>query len=373
MTYWLDLFTGTTWTEFQKAGATISGFRPKSWKRAQPVKPGDLFLCYMVSVKRWVGVLEVESGPFKDESSIFAEEVFPIRFKVIPRIMLPAENGVPMELLKGKLSFYQNNMTGKQWSGHVRGSLNKYSEADGRAIADALRQAAANPIPRPVDPRQLHRPVNLYRVRVQTDGHEVVRVVSIPDGGEEAEIIRPAPDAPSHSEIQWRLLDLGSQMGLDVWAPKRDRARTWKSSRIGEIPHILDRLPRQFDENTNRTIEEIDVLWLHGQTIVAAFEVEHTTSIFSGLLRMADLLTMQPNITIKLYIVGPDDRHDKFEAEVARPTFAVRPKPLHSLCRFLPYSKLCQRLKEAHNVIRFLRPEFLDEIANLYNPEDHLS
>ncbi len=26
-TYWLDLFTGTTWEEFKKHGANVSGFR----------------------------------------------------------------------------------------------------------------------------------------------------------------------------------------------------------------------------------------------------------------------------------------------------------------------------------------------------------
>jgi len=25
--YWLDLFTGTTWEEFQAAGSSVSGFR----------------------------------------------------------------------------------------------------------------------------------------------------------------------------------------------------------------------------------------------------------------------------------------------------------------------------------------------------------
>jgi hypothetical protein len=54
-------------------------------------------------------------------------------------------------------------------------------------------------------------------------------------------------------------------------------------------------LPRQFDDATNRTVELIDVLWLQGNAIVAAFEVESTTSIYSGPLRMADLVAMQPN------------------------------------------------------------------------------
>jgi hypothetical protein len=85
---------------------------------------------------------------------------------------------------------------------------------------------------------------------------------------------------------------------------------------------------------------------------------------------MSDLLTMQPNLDINLYLVGPDERYEKFVREVARPTFASRPKPLHSVCGFLPYSKLCERLKEARNVIRFLKPEFIDEIADFYDPAD---
>src|SRR5690242_21750466 len=33
-------------------------------------------------------------------------------------------------------------------------------------------------------------------------------------------------------------------------------------------------------------------------SIVRAFEVEHTTSVYSGILRMADLLALQPNMDI---------------------------------------------------------------------------
>jgi hypothetical protein len=47
MTYWLDLFTGTTWEEFRKAGANVTGFRERNWKRSEKVRPGDIFLCYL--------------------------------------------------------------------------------------------------------------------------------------------------------------------------------------------------------------------------------------------------------------------------------------------------------------------------------------
>ena len=81
-TYWLDLFTGTTWQEFLNAGATISGFRKRRWKTVQRIKPGDYLLCYLTGVSRFIGVLEATSEPYLDESPIWKDEVFPCRLEV---------------------------------------------------------------------------------------------------------------------------------------------------------------------------------------------------------------------------------------------------------------------------------------------------
>jgi len=148
----------------------------------------------------------------------------------------------------------------------------------------------------------LARSSNLYKLKKRSGDTEVETIVVIPTEEEEKDTASgDSPDAPGHTEIQWRLLNLGSQMGLNVWAPRSDRGKEWNGARIREVHNLLDSLPTQFDDVTNKTIENIDVLWLKGNAIVAAFEVEHTTSIYSGLLRMSDLLTMQPNIDIKLY------------------------------------------------------------------------
>jgi hypothetical protein len=318
----------------------------------------------------------VSGDRFRDESPIWGEEVFPVRFAVKPLIILQPENGVPMEEMKGKLSFFDSGDSSGKWSGWVRSSPTKYRPADGQVIAEAIRLAESNPVHRPVDPKKLKRSSNLYKLKAQEGGEQIEAVVSVPTD-DENEVEEPPVSAtePTHTEIQWRLLDLGSQMGLSVWAPKNDRGRAWQDKRLGDVPRMLDSLPVQFNPAANKTIEAIDALWLSGQAdqvIVAAFEVEHTTSIYSGLLRMSDLLTMQPNLAIKFYLVGPDDRLSKFTREIARPTFATRKTPLHALCSFLPYSALCKRLDEAKNVIRFLRPEFLDEIAESYDPADEV-
>ena len=69
---------------------------------------------------------------------------------------------------------------------------------------------------------------------------------------------------------------------------------------LAALPRMVQELPAQFNDATQRTIELIDILWLKGNSIIAAFEVESTTSIYSGLLRMSDLLALQPNLNIKL-------------------------------------------------------------------------
>jgi hypothetical protein len=92
---------------------------------------------------------------------------------------------------------------------------------------------------------------------------------------------------------------------------------------------------------TLRTIEQIDVLWLRGRAIKRAFEVEHTTSIYSGILRMADLLALQPNMDIRLHIVAPVARRDKVFQELRRPVFSLLDRgPLSESCSFLSYDSI---------------------------------
>ena len=102
----------------------------------------------------------------------------------------------------------------------------------------------------------------------------------------------------------------------------------------------VSKLPAQFNDKTIRTIELIDVLWLHENSIVAAFEVEATTSVYSGLLRMSDLLALQPNLNLDLFLVAPDDRRAKVRQEISRPTFTYRAKPLPEVCGFVSFERL---------------------------------
>src|SRR5262245_63821105 len=81
-------------------------------------------------------------------------------------------------------------------------------------------------------------------------------------------------------------LGSGPRWAFDVHVARNDQSRVWKGQRLGDMSRRREQLPQQFDRVTTQTIELIDVLWLDGNAIVAAFEIESSTSICSGLLRM---------------------------------------------------------------------------------------
>ena len=350
MTYWLDLFTGTTWDEFRNAGANVSGFRHRMRGTAKKIQPGDIFLCYLTGVMRWVGALEVV-GVSNDKRAIWADDKFPVRFDVKPLVMLHAEYGAPMGQLEGKVDFFQTLKHRGGFKGFLRMSPNAFKrQSDGDLILSLLRDAEKTPVAVPVDPRKLARRPRYFKVDFKKGKVAVPTVVSVPEAEEEELAPTPTEQKPTesatrHTEIQYHLLKLGAELGLDVWVARNDRSRVFGGQLLGSMENILNELPTQFNEATNRTIELIDVLWLKGNSIVSAFEIESTTSVYSGLLRMSDLLALQPNLDIQLYLVAPDERRAKVQQEIARPTFAYREKPLGRICGFVGFAKLMEKVE----------------------------
>jgi len=149
----------------------------------------------------------------------------------------------------------------------------------------------------------------------------------------------PKADA-MHSKMQWALIELGLAEGCAVWIPPNDRNLSYKNNSFSS--HTLARLPNfGFEENTRRIVQNIDTLWLSKNVIRKAFEVESTTQIYSGLLRLNDLVLAQPNNQIDLYIVASSKRRERVQAQLLRPSF----QSLTSRCEFLSFETLDQQTK----------------------------
>jgi len=164
-----------------------------------------------------------------------------------------------------------------------------------------------------------------------------VSVPTIPEEDEAPATEALADEVRESMQIQALLAKIGAKMGFRIWLPRNDRTRVLKAW-VPQPGQLLDHLPLAFDSTTIATIEQIDVLWLDRRSIVRAFEVEHTTSIYSGLLRMADLVALQPNIKVKLHIVAGVERREKVLREIQRPVFSLLEGcALRDLCTYLSY------------------------------------
>ena len=201
----------------------------------------------MIGVMRWVGALRV-IGPSQDRSRIWKDAEFPVRFEVEPLFVLEPEHGVPMDALAGKVCFYSKPEHKGKFDGFVRRSPNRFKELeDGALIMTLLEKARTNPVARPVDPKKLAQKPFFSAERQKGKTKETL-LVSIPESEEKEQSADAEVDATErttavtrHTEIQYALLKLGSDMGMELWVARNDRSRHWNGVALGQVPGIIFR------------------------------------------------------------------------------------------------------------------------------------
>ncbi|MDE2990538.1 MAG: hypothetical protein OXU21_05645 [Chloroflexota bacterium] len=343
MAYFLDLFTPETWLAFRENGATVTGFRERHWRQANRVSEGDIFLCYLTRLSRWCGVLRAESAAYRDNSPIRDElDEFTVRFKVTPIVILDSESSIPIQdnSVWNTLTITNQHEKGTtSWTGFFRGSLNKFEENDGSYLIDLLKKQQTHPTIYPLTEKDQRELARIKKVRTPGGSVEVV----VPDNGSNGSDVAPLklPDLRKSIQYQAKVAQIGVEMGFRIWVPRNDKAQVLELIPATMHEKFLGNLPLNYDDATLRTIEQIDVLWLKGRSMSRAFEIEHTTAIYSGLLRMADLLALQPNMDIHLHIVAPPDKREKVLREIRRPVFSLLDRgPLYNQCSFISYDSI---------------------------------
>ncbi len=293
--------------------------------------------------------MRVASRSFDDDTPVYADpDPFTVRFKVEPIQMLDPEQAVPIfeDEIWNNLSLTKDIPKGATgWAVNFRGSLRSIPTEDGELVMQLLAQQAEEKRPFPLtdrDKRQLARRGNVPSQK----GQVIVEVPEEPDKfgpdvHETAQFIEGEPEEIRASlKVQAALARLGATLGYKIWIAPGDRRKVAAQEDV-DASQLLEKLPFNYEAVTMSTIEQIDVIWIKGRSIARAFEVEHTTAIYSGLLRMADLLALQPNLAIKLHIVAPDDKREKVLRELRRPVFSLLENgPLYNSCTFVSYSSL---------------------------------
>lgn len=142
------------------------------------------------------------------------------------------------------------------------------------------------------------------------------------------------PKELSHSQLQSLVGAIGKLTGHRIYIPVNDRnILDWnivdRFEITNDVPAIGQHLPAS-------SLSQIDVLWINPtrNLLAAAFEIEYSTPIYSGLLRFNDV-----HLDFRLpraAIVADMDRKEAFMRQINRRTF--RESGLNEVCLFYSYS-----------------------------------
>lgn len=173
------------------------------------------------------------------------------------------------------------------------------------------------------------------------------------------EIQKELAEENEHTEMQYYLAKIGTTLGYNVWIAKNDHKREWKGYKLGNfsIPHLnLETISSAVSE----TISFIDVLWLNGENkVIGAFEVEKSTSIYSGILRLQDLSMSFNNDKSRFYLIAPNKRKKEIKAQLLRPSFQH-----DSMCK-ISYILFSDLREDCEAMCKFgVNISVLDKISN---------
>ena len=142
-----------------------------------------------------------------------------------------------------------------------------------------------------------------------------------------------------HTEMQYHLLKIGNALGYDVISASNDKSKSYNGSNFSFM--CLQEFPQfELDKETLNTVKLIDVLWFERGTnnVIAAFEVEKSTSIYSGILRLTDLSYTIADGDEVFYLIVPDNREKDVVLQLSRPAI----KKNATLIKYILFSELRQ-------------------------------
>lgn len=364
--YFVTLYSPYTYNMFLNSKMNKCGVPKRYSHLCEEVNTGDILILYMKGISRLIGIFEVMSKAFNSEESIYFEgDPFKTQFIIKPVVLLQNEFMIPIfsNNIWNNLSFTKGKTReNKSWSTIFFRSIGRLKKDDGILLEKELLDQQKNKKEYPLSKSEIST-IEYYIIKgpekwkqnekensfeIKTDLEEETILVTVPPSENEIVNNEKEPEIKESLRVQSMIAKIGEVMGYKVWIPSHDRVLVKKSAGLKDET-VLSVLPLNYNDITIKTIEQIDVLWIRRNTIVRAFEIEHTTAIYSGILRMADLLSLQPMLNINIHIVAPESRREKVFQEIQRPVFSLLESgPLSKCCSFITYENIDSVLNLKH-------------------------
>lgn len=126
--------------------------------------------------------------------------------------------------------------------------------------------------------------------------------------------------------LQWLLAKIGKKVGYDVWIARQDHEKIWDGELFPELS--IASLP--FGERDASQLEEVALLWLRKNEVVAAYEIApKSTAIVPSFLHVYDFGITCAKRPLHLCLVLPKPHFEQACAELSRPLFRQYQERLH--------------------------------------------
>ena len=125
-------------------------------------------------------------------------------------------------------------------------------------------------------------------------------------------------DTPlTHSDIQAKLILIGSYLNYRTYTPDRSKQSIYGI--LGDLCSERDVPEGSIPALSAETVRFVDVIWFDEEGYPThAFEVEHTTDITKGLLRLYQIHKLR----IKMFVIADEVSKEKFQKEVQKNPFS---------------------------------------------------
>ncbi len=123
----------------------------------------------------------------------------------------------------------------------------------------------------------------------------------------------------THYDLQAKLVLIGSYLGYRTYVAEPDKGRETIYGTLGELCSERKIPEGSIPGLSVDTVKYVDVIWFDEEGYPThGFEVEHTTDITKGLLRLYQVHKLR----IKMFIISEDENKKKFEKEISKSPFS---------------------------------------------------
>lgn len=213
------------------------------------------------------------------------------------------------------------------------------------------------------DPNNLHPQGQIHKIPTELTISErpsietIYGIVEIPP---DVKFEMEVPVKRRHTHIQILLAKIGAQLGYRTHIAANDQTIEYNGKPLLALPSVTpdlksEKLLTAWSEAIDAA-RFIDCVWFkNGKLMPAVMEIEHSTGVTSGLVRMQKFKNALPDLRSRWVVVAPDEDRDEVIRKCNDPQF----KGLGT--KFFPYSAveelnaLCQKRK-----LKGVTEEFLD-------------